>query len=83
MLNRKHLLASFFSAIPLAIGSTGLSQQALVSTSFSSVADAVPLKDLDGHFPFEVPASKESWEVRATELRRQIKVSLGLTPMLR
>ncbi|MFN7289625.1 MAG: alpha/beta hydrolase family protein [Pirellula sp.] len=81
MLNRKHLLASFFSAIPLAIGSTGLSQQALVSTSFSSVADAVPLKDLDGHFPFEVPASKESWEVRATELRRQIKVSLGLTPM--
>lgn len=81
MLNRKHLLASFLSAIPLAIGSTGLSQQALISTSFSSVADAVPLKDLDGHFPFEVPASKESWEVRATELRRQIKVSLGLTPL--
>ena len=81
MLNRKNLLASFLSAIPLAIGSTGLSQQALISTSFTSVTDAIPLKDLDGHFPFEVPASKETWEARATELRRQIKVSLGLTPM--
>jgi dienelactone hydrolase len=81
MLNRKQLLASFISAIPFAFGSIGLSQQALLPTSFKSETDAVPLKDLDGHFPFEVPASREAWETRAIELRRQIKVSLGLTPL--
>ncbi|MCU0712305.1 MAG: acetylxylan esterase [Pirellula sp.] len=81
MLNRKKLLAFVLSTIPLSTGSTGLSQQTLISTSFRSAADAVPLKDLDGHFPFDVPVSKEAWEARAAELRRQIKVSLGLTPM--
>jgi hypothetical protein len=38
------------------------------------------LKDLDGHFPFTVPESKEAWEERAEELRNQIEVSLGLFP---
>ncbi|MCU0708210.1 MAG: acetylxylan esterase [Pirellula sp.] len=38
------------------------------------------LKDLDGHFPFAVPESKEAWEERAQELRSQIEVSLGLFP---
>lgn len=39
------------------------------------------IKDLDGHFPFAVPDSKEAWETRAGELRQQMLVSLGMYPM--
>ena len=39
-----------------------------------------PLRDLDGHFPFAPSASKEAWQVRATALRRQVRVALGLWP---
>jgi hypothetical protein len=39
-----------------------------------------PLKDLDGRFPFEVPASREAWEARAAQLRLQLRVALGLWP---
>lgn len=39
------------------------------------------IKDLDGHFPFDVPASKEAWEQRAASLRQQLLVSLGMFPM--
>ena len=39
------------------------------------------LKDLDGHFPFKVPETKEAWETRANELRVQTLVSLGMYPM--
>ena len=39
------------------------------------------LKDLDGHFPFAVPESKEAWESRAKDLRQQLLVSLGMYPM--
>ena len=40
-----------------------------------------PLKDLDGYFPFNVPASSAEWEQRAQRVRRQMLVSLGLWPM--
>ncbi len=80
MFNRKKLLTSVLCTIPLAVGSVSFAQQNLIFTGFNA-ADAVPLKDLDGHFPFAVPESKEAWESRASELRRQIKVSLGLMPM--
>jgi len=40
-----------------------------------------PLKDLNGYFPFTPPKSKEEWEQRADELRRQMLVSQGLLPM--
>lgn len=39
------------------------------------------IKDLDGHFPFEVPESKDAWEKRASVLRQQLLVSLGMYPM--
>lgn len=56
--------------------------QTFVSSHYLPVvADAIQLKDLDGHFPFEVPATREAWEERASELRRQIRVSLGMLPM--
>ncbi|MBL7037947.1 MAG: acetylxylan esterase [Pirellulaceae bacterium] len=40
-----------------------------------------PLKDLNGYFPFTPPKSKQEWERRADELRRQTLVSQGLLPM--
>jgi dienelactone hydrolase len=40
-----------------------------------------PPKDLDGSFPFEVPATREAWARRADELRRRVAVALGLWPL--
>jgi dienelactone hydrolase len=46
-------------------------------------ADArlAPPKDLDGYFPFAPSSSVEQWNRRATVLRRQMQVALGLWPM--
>lgn len=63
--------------------------QALSSTCFAKEPiEPTPLaeskyaiKDLDGHFPFAVPESKQAWESRAGELRQQMLVSLGMYPM--
>ncbi|MFN7732158.1 MAG: alpha/beta hydrolase family protein [Pirellula sp.] len=46
----------------------------------SKAAPAATLKDLDGHFPFSVPASVAAWEERSKELKQQLEVSLGLFP---
>lgn len=40
-----------------------------------------PQKDLNGHFPFKVPASMGEWEARRSELRRRIQVATGMWPM--
>jgi len=40
-----------------------------------------PLKNFDSYFPFEPYSSREAWEKRAEQLRRQLKMSLGLWPM--
>lgn len=40
-----------------------------------------PLKDLNGYFPLEVPATKEEWAKRADFVRKQVLVSQGLWPM--
>jgi len=40
-----------------------------------------PLKDLNGYFPLQVPASPEAWRARAEEVRRQLLVACGLWPM--
>ncbi len=40
-----------------------------------------PLKDLDGYFPFQPPATLEEWSERKEEVRRRILVSQGLWPM--
>ncbi len=40
-----------------------------------------PPKDLNGYFPFEVPASVDDWEERKEWVRRRILVSQGLWPM--
>lgn len=45
-----------------------------------SAADPVPLKDLDGHFPFQPPSSLEAWNSRRAEVLEQLAVSQGLHP---
>ncbi|MAR09984.1 MAG: acetylxylan esterase [Blastopirellula sp.] len=39
-----------------------------------------PLKDLNGYFPFEVPAGPAAWEARAAELRQRVKIATGIWP---
>lgn len=39
------------------------------------------LTDLNGYFPFTPTESKQQWERRAEELRREMLVALGLWPM--
>lgn len=39
------------------------------------------LKDFDGYFPFNPPASAMEWKVQSERVRRRILVSLGLWPM--
>ncbi len=40
-----------------------------------------PLKDLNGFFPFHVPANLKQWEKRAESLRKRVLVANGLWPM--
>lgn len=40
-----------------------------------------PPKDLNGHFPFDVPGTKAEWDQRVEELQRRILVANGLWPM--
>jgi dienelactone hydrolase len=39
-----------------------------------------PLKDLDGYFPFSPSSSPQEWAKRAEQVRRQMRVALGLWP---
>lgn len=38
-------------------------------------------KDLNGHFPYEVPADQAAWEARAEALKQRILVATGLWPL--
>ena len=38
------------------------------------------LRTLDSHCPFTPPATSAAWQARATSLRRQLRVALGLWP---
>lgn len=46
-----------------------------------SMPVSMKLKDLDGHFPMSVPASRDAWERRADSLRLQVRSALGVHPM--
>ncbi|MFY7894225.1 MAG: alpha/beta hydrolase family protein [Pirellula sp.] len=61
------------------LSSTGLAKEPIEPTPLAESKYAI--KDLDGHFPFAVPETKEAWESRAKELRQQMLVSLGMYPM--
>jgi hypothetical protein len=56
----------------------------LLACSLAASAEDVrhqPLKDLNGYFPFDPPASLAEWEQRKEYVRRQILVAAGLWPM--
>lgn len=46
-----------------------------------SDARLAPPKDLDGAFPFDVPATKDAWERRAAAVRHRMQVATGLWPL--
>ena len=54
---------------------------AVLETSFAEDIRLGELKDLDGYFPFEPPATREAWLARAEDVRRRVLVSQGLWPM--
>ena len=39
-----------------------------------------PLKDLDGYFPWKPSSSIQAWQVRADQVRMQMRVALGIWP---
>lgn len=41
---------------------------------------AIQLKDLDGHFPFQVPESLDAWKPRSEQVQKQLLLSQGLWP---
>lgn len=57
----------------------------LVVTATSTKVHSQPvgetLRDLDGHFPMQVPSTLEQWQTQAMQLRRQVQVALALHPM--
>lgn len=63
------------------LAATGAPPRALPEGKLPDDVRLAPPKDLDGYFPFEVPASKEAWEPRAERVRKQILVSQGLWPL--
>ena len=50
-------------------------------TAFAEDIRDQPLKDLNGYFPFNPPATLDQWEQRKEYVRRQILVAAGLWPM--
>jgi len=72
----------FLAAILLVLApQEGASPRVLPPGQVPADARLGPLKDLDGSFPFEVPATAEAWGKRAEALRTQIQVATGLWPM--
>lgn len=63
------------------LAATGAPPRALPEGKLPDDVRLAPPKDLDGYFPFEVPASKAAWEPRAERVRKQILVSQGLWPL--
>ncbi|MFN9444709.1 MAG: acetylxylan esterase [Pirellulaceae bacterium] len=74
---------AMFMAIAIS-GILGSSDISRVMGQDAKPAELRPMKDLDAHFPFRnVPTDRAAWELRAEELRHQLRVTLGLHPMPR
>jgi dienelactone hydrolase len=78
------VLCCVLVAMGLAEVTTGRAQSRSVSgpREVSSDRRLGPLKTLNGEFPFVPSPTPEAWAARATALRRQILVALGLWPAL-
>jgi dienelactone hydrolase len=66
--------------VAVAIGDTLRAKESTHPTVVEDIREQ-PLKDLDGYFPFEPPASMEAWQIRSERVRRRVLVSQGLWPM--
>lgn len=64
-----------------ALASFARGPRALPEGQIPRDARLAPLKDLDGYFPFQVPADRAAWMTRAERVRTQVLVTLGLWPM--
>ena len=73
------LMTSLVLALPLKLQAAA--PRVLPAGTLPADVRLGPLKDLDGYFPFVVPTSLDAWQQRATALRHQLLVSLGLWPM--
>ena len=58
-----------------------LPMRALPAGQLPNDARLQPLKDLDGYFPFTPSATREAWQTRAQQVRRELAVAVGLWPM--
>ena len=78
---RQMTAALVAGALPVGFG-PARADQALVGGAGSLPRDRRlgPLKDLNGYFPFRVPASAAEWGLRAERVRRQLRVAVGLWP---
>lgn len=74
-------MASLALGFPLSPATASPAPRALPEGTRPADARLVPLKDLDGTFPFQPPGSREAWNTRAEAVRRRILVSQGLWPM--
>jgi dienelactone hydrolase len=72
---------SFSFVLFAAVAAVGGTPRVLPEGKLPDDSRLQPLKDLDGYFPFNPPATKAEWEKRAERVRRQILVSQGLWPM--
>ena len=65
----------------VARGADAAGPRVLLEDKRPSDARLAPPKDLNGYFPFSVPATAEAWARRAERVRQQIALSQGLWPM--
>ena len=68
-------------AYTLAGGARGEAPRVLAAGQLPHDQRLGPLITLNGYFPFTPSATREAWQQRAAELRRQVMVAAGVWPM--
>jgi hypothetical protein len=75
-------LAAFFASAHFAtVDAQSVGPRVLPAGKLPDDARLGALKTLNGYFPFTPPKSREEWEERAEQVRRQMQVATGLWPM--
>lgn len=67
-------------AVTCLLAAVTISAQLRNRPAYAQESLPAKLKDLDSHFPFQVPESLDVWNKRAEQLRLQLKVALGIHP---
>lgn len=77
---RRSLLAALAVSIVISAPAGAAAPRVLPEDQVPEDRRLAPPKDLDGYFPFPVPATEASWKERAEAVRTRLKVTLGLWP---